>query len=60
MNECVAPNAQGKRRLSPKGAWGTDTGHENGEAMASVGVRLTAQLGIYAPWWFDWSEGIFD
>jgi len=24
---------------------GTDTGHENGEAMASVGVGLTAQLG---------------
>ena len=24
---------------------GTNTGHEDGEAMASVGVRLTAQLG---------------
>ena len=24
---------------------GTNTGHENGEAMASVGVRLTDQLG---------------
>ena len=27
---------------------GTDTGHENAEGMASVGVRLTAQLGIFA------------
>ena len=27
---------------------GTNTGHENGEAMASVGVRLTAQLGRVA------------
>jgi len=27
---------------------GTDTGHENGEAMASVGVGLTAQLGAFA------------
>jgi len=24
---------------------GTNTGHEDGEAMASVGVRLTDQLG---------------
>jgi hypothetical protein len=24
---------------------GTDTGHENGEAMASVGVGLTVMLG---------------
>ena len=24
---------------------GTNTGHENAEGMASVGVRLTAQLG---------------
>ena len=31
----------GSRRLE-----GTDIGHENGEAMASVGVRLTAQLGV--------------
>lgn len=38
-------NAQGKRRWSTEGAEGTNTGHENGEAMASVGVRLTAQLG---------------
>ena len=30
----------GSRRLE-----GTNIGHENGEAMASVGVRLTAQLG---------------
>lgn len=29
----------------PDRAEGTNTGHENGEAMASVGVRLTAQLG---------------
>ena len=28
---------------------GTDTGHENGEAMASVGVRLNAQLGAEFP-----------
>jgi hypothetical protein len=27
---------------------GTDTGHENGEAMASVGVGLTDQLGACA------------
>ena len=39
------PNAQGKRHRSTEGAEGTNTGHENGEAMACVGVRLTAQLG---------------
>ena len=39
------PNYQGKRRRSTAGAQGTNTGHEDGEAMASVGVRLTAQLG---------------
>ena len=39
------PNYQGKRRRSTEGAQGTNTGHEDGEAMASVGVRLTAQLG---------------
>ncbi len=39
------PNYQGKRRRSTEGAEGTNTGHEDGEAMASVGVRLTAQLG---------------
>ena len=38
-------NAQGKRRRSTEGAQGTDTGHENAEGMACVGVRLTAQLG---------------
>jgi hypothetical protein len=43
--ESEKPNAQGKRRRSTEGAEGTNTGHENGEAMASVGVRLTAQLG---------------
>ncbi len=39
------PNAQGKRRRSTEGAQGTNKGHKNGEAMALVGVRLTAQLG---------------
>ena len=39
------PNAQGKRRRSTEGAQGTNTGHENVEGMACVGVRLTAQLG---------------
>jgi hypothetical protein len=39
------PNAQGKRRRSTAGAEGTNTGHENAEGMACVGVRLTAQLG---------------
>ena len=37
-------NALGKRAPEPK-AEGTNTGHEDGEAMACVGVRLTAQLG---------------
>ena len=32
----------------PDRAEGANTGHENGEAMASVGVRLTAQLGCDA------------
>ena len=39
------PNYQGKRRRSTAGAQGTNTGHENAEGMACVGVRLTAQLG---------------
>ena len=39
------PNAQGKRHRSTEGAEGTNTGHENAEGMACVGVRLTAQLG---------------
>ena len=39
------PNYQGKRRRSTAGAEGTNTGHENAEGMACVGVRLTAQLG---------------
>jgi hypothetical protein len=39
------PNAQGKRRRSTEGAQGTNTGHEDAEGMASVGVRLTAELG---------------
>ena len=39
------PNAQGKRRRSTEGAEGINTGHENAEGMACVGVRLTAQLG---------------
>jgi len=42
------PNAQGKRRRSTEGAEGTNTGHENAEGMASVGVRLTARLGCGA------------
>ena len=37
--------AQGKRRRSTEGAQGTNTGRENAEGMASVGVRLTDQLG---------------
>ena len=39
------PNAQVQRRRSTAGAQGTNTGHENGEAMARVGVRCNAQLG---------------
>ena len=39
------PNAQGKRRRSTEGAEGTNKGQDNGEALALVGVRLTAQLG---------------
>ena len=41
------PNAQGKRRRSTEGAEGTNTGQENGEAMASIGVGLTALLGLW-------------
>ena len=41
----MRPNAQGKRRRSTEGAQGTNTGHDNAEGMACVGVRLTAQLG---------------
>ncbi len=41
----LQPNAQGKRRRSTEGAQGTNTGHENAEGMACVGVRLTGQLG---------------
>jgi len=41
------PNYKGKRRRSTEGAQGTDTGHEDGEAMASVGVRCNAQLGLW-------------
>ena len=41
----MRPNARGKRRRSTAGAQGTNTGHENAEGMACVGVRLTAQLG---------------
>jgi len=44
----MMPNAQGKRRRSTVGAQGTNIGHEDGEAMANVGVRLTAQLGSTA------------
>ncbi len=39
------PNAKGKRRRGTEGAEGTNTGHENAEGMACVGVRLTDQLG---------------
>jgi len=39
------PNAQGKRHRSTEGAQGTNKGQDNGEALALVGVRLTAQLG---------------
>ena len=45
-DRCIWLNYKGKRRRSTEGAEGTNTGHENGEAMASVGVRLTDQLGI--------------
>ena len=41
----LTSNYQGKRRRSTEGAEGTNTGHENAEGMACVGVRLTAQLG---------------
>jgi len=41
----VRPNAQGKRHRSAEGAEGTNKGQDNGEALALVGVRLTAQLG---------------
>ena len=44
-------NARGKRRRSTAGAKGTNTGHENAEGMACVGVRLTAQLGDGALCW---------
>ena len=43
----LGPNAQGKRHRSTEGAEGTNKGQDNGEALALVGVRLTAQLG----WW---------
>ena len=33
------------RRRSTAGAQGTNKGQDNGEALALVGVRLTAQLG---------------
>ncbi len=41
----LGPNAQGKRHRSTEGAQGTNKGQDNGEALALVGVRLTAQLG---------------
>ncbi len=41
----MCANAKGKRRRSTEGAQGTNTGHENAEGMACVGVRLTAELG---------------
>ena len=41
------PNAQVQRRRSTEGAQGTNTGHKNGEAMARVGVRCNAQLGLW-------------
>jgi len=45
------PNAQVQRRRSTAGAQGTNTGHENAEGMACVGVRLTAQLGAELGSW---------
>jgi hypothetical protein len=51
---------RGSKRLTPKltgagarSAEGTNTGHENGEAMASVGVRveLTVRLGREVEGW---------
>jgi len=41
----VRPNYKGKRHRSTEGAQGTNKGQDNGEALALVGVRLTAQLG---------------
>lgn len=38
-------NAQGERRQSTQGVEGTNTGHEDGDARASFGVRLASQLG---------------
>jgi len=35
-------------RPDAQGAQGTNTGHENAEGMACVGVRLTAQFGLWA------------
>ena len=45
LSRNLAPSAQGKRRRSTESAEGTNTGHKNAKGMASVGVRLTAQLG---------------
>ena len=45
------PNAQGKRHRSTEGAEGTNKGQDNGEALALVGVRLTAQLGATRYTW---------
>ena len=53
------PNYQGKRRRSTAGAQGTNTGHENAEGLACVGVRLTDQLGWGAEWnLFEVGDGI--
>ena len=35
---------QGKRRRSTEGAQGTNTGHENAEGMACVGVRVERRV----------------
>jgi hypothetical protein len=40
----MGPNAQGKRRRCTAGALGTNTDHEDGEAMSSVGDGSPAQL----------------
>ena len=47
--ESTARRTERLLRCTEPKAEGTNTGHEDGEAMASVGVRLTAQLGTARP-----------
>ena len=57
MAELIVANAQVNRRRSAKRK-GNDTGHENAEGMASVGVRveLTVRLGREVEDWACWQE----